>query len=350
VVAVLAKPILCNSIAPNGSDFTISGSYPVSIASAAASACNGGTTREVVVTFTSALQQAGNFTITLNKGSDGNTLIDECGEETLPGSAVSFAVKDTVNPRFTYSIGYGCVKDTVRYFHAGSNGVNSWNWNLSEGQSSTVQNPTAFYSVFNEKPASLVVSNGFCSDSSTQTIKLLNFLKADFTTFDDNCPNEPVIFTSTAQGIITSHRWTFGDGGTATVASPTHIYTTPMRQTAYTIKYTVVDSFGCESSVQKKTSIYTSCYLAVPSAFTPNGDGLNDIFYPLNAIKAEQLNFVVFNRWGQKIYSTTNWKQGWNGTQNSLPQPTGTYVWVLSYTDRDTKKRVEQKGTVVLIR
>ncbi|MDB5192590.1 MAG: hypothetical protein JWQ96_2153, partial [Segetibacter sp.] len=349
LVVVFAKPVLCSSIATNGSDFSINGSYPTSIASATPN-CTGTTTREVVVTLSNTLQQAGTFTLTLAKGSDGNAVVDECGEETPAGRSISFSVKDTVDASFTYKIGYGCTKDTVQYFHAAGNGVNSWKWSLDESQSSQQQNATSLYSVFNEKTIQLIVNNGFCTDTSTQKVKLANFLKADFTTYNDNCPNEPVPFTSTAVGKVTVHSWAFGDGGTANTASPTHSYAPPTRETAFTVRYTVTDSFGCQSTMQKKTNIYTSCYLAVPSAFTPNGDGLNDFFHPLNAIKAEQLTFAIFNRWGELIFKTGDWKQGWNGRQNDKPLGSGSYVWLLSYVDRDTRKRVEQKGTVVLIR
>jgi gliding motility-associated-like protein len=116
------------------------------------------------------------------------------------------------------------------------------------------------------------------------------------------------------------------------------------------VKYTVTDSYGCENTVSKPMTIYSSCFLAVPTAFTPNGDGLNDKLYPLNAIKAEQVEFKVFNRWGQLIFKTSNWKEGWNGTLNGVPQATGTYIWTLNYVNRDTKKAIQEKGTVVLIR
>jgi gliding motility-associated-like protein len=96
--------------------------------------------------------------------------------------------------------------------------------------------------------------------------------------------------------------------------------------------------------------VYSSCYLAVPTAFTPNNDGLNDYFNPLNAIKAEQLDFRVFNRWGQLVYRTVNWKQGWDGSMKGKPQESGVYAWFLSFTDRDTKEKRQMKGTVTLIR
>ena len=88
----------------------------------------------------------------------------------------------------------------------------------------------------------------------------------------------------------------------------------------------------------------------MPSAFTPNGDGLNDYLYPLNGYKAKNLEFKVFNRWGQMVFETTDWTIKWDGTVNGQKQNPGTYVWELQYTDGNTGKKVAQKGTVVLIR
>lgn len=346
---VFKKSMLCSSIAADGSDFIINGSYPVTVITGGG-VCTNSKTKEVLVTLSKPLPAAGAFKIILKKGTDGNTLLDECGEETLAGSMLSFSVKDTVNADFTYAIHYGCVKDSVDFSHPALNGVNSWQWNLDERQQSSLQNPQGLYSVFDQKKIALIVSNGFCSDTSEQTIILENYLKADFTVYEDNCPLEPVPFAGTAKGKIAAHSWDFGDGGTATNVNPSHAYMVPFQQTAYTISYTVTDSFGCTNTAQKRVIIYSSCYLAVPSAFTPNGDGKNDAFRVLNAVKAENLELIVFNRWGQVVFKTANWKQGWDGKINGMLQPTSVYVWTLRYTNRDTKKKAEQKGTVVLIR
>jgi gliding motility-associated-like protein len=347
VRVVLSKPILCSSIAPDASDFSITGTYPVTISNVTR---NCSTANEIILTLSSPLQRAGTFTLNLLKGTDGNTIINECGEETPVGATVSFSVKDTVNADFTYNIQYGCTIDQVQYNHAGANEVTNWRWNLDENMTSTQQNPLASYRVFNDKTVKLSVSNGFCTDSSTQTVSLKNYLKADFTVFEDNCPNEPINFTSKAVGKIVGHRWTFGDGANAVIASPTHTYAAPNRQVPFNVQYTVTDSFGCASTATKPVIIYPSCFLAMPTAFTPNNDGLNDFLRPLNAIKAEQVELLVYNRWGQLIFRTSNWKQGWNGTLNGSVQASGTYVWTLKYINRDTKQTVYLKGTAVLIR
>jgi PKD repeat protein len=300
------KPMLCSTVAADGSDFTITGPYPVTISGASGNCSNGTTgSKEITINLSQPLYQNGNFTLTLKNGSDGNTILDECGQQTPAGSSLVFSVKDTVNADFTYQKLYGCSFDTVNFFHPGSNGVNSWKWTLDESKTSTLQNPQVLYAAFNQKNVQLVVSNGFCTDTSSQIVSLDNFLKADFTGFEDNCPNEATAFTSAAIGKVVLHHWDFGDGGSSPLPSPTHIYAGPLRTTPFIVSYTVTDSLGCQSTAQKTIRIYSSCLLAVPSAFTPNNDGLNDYLYPLNAVKAEKLDFRVYNRWGQLIFQPT---------------------------------------------
>jgi gliding motility-associated-like protein len=181
-------------------------------------------------------------------------------------------------------------------------------------------------------------------------VELTNFLNADFSIFEDNCPNEAIPFTSQAQGAIARHQWSFGDGATSADVSPTHVYGQPDNTRNFVVSYTVTDSIGCQSIAQKSIIIYGSCYLAVPNAFSPNNDGKNDFLRPLNAVKARQLIFKVYNRWGQLVYQTTDWKKGWDGTVNGLRQSAGIYAWVLQYVDRDSSEKRIMKGTAALIR
>jgi gliding motility-associated-like protein len=296
------------------------------------------------------MRRPGNFVIQLQRGTDGNTIIDECGIETPAGSSIPFRIRDTVNADFTFSIQYGCSVDVVNFFHPGANDVTKWTWKLDQGLTSTQQSPQANYTVFTPKNVELIVSNGLCSDTSKAVVALENFLSADFNTYPDNCPLEPVAFTGIAVGKITRQDWSFGDGGTGSGGNTTHIFAQPSRETVFNVRYTVTDSFGCSKTAQKPIKIYSSCIVKVPNAFSPNGNRTNEFLYPLNAVKAEQLEFTVYNRWGQMIFRTTDWKRGWDGRLNGQPQPTGTYVWTLRYVDRDTRKRVEQKGFTILIR
>lgn len=93
----------------------------------------------------------------------------------------------------------------------------------------------------------------------------------------------------------------------------------------------------------------TGADILVPNAFTPNGDGRNDIFRPiLVGMKSLEL-FQVFNRWGQLVYSTRTPAQGWDGRINGKPQGAGVFVYIAIGTSYNDKKIV-RKGTVALVR
>jgi large repetitive protein len=112
---------------------------------------------------------------------------------------------------------------------------------------------------------------------------------------------------------------------------------------------TVKDAAGCEGKDTIFIKVYEGPTYYVPNSFTPNGDGLNDIFRATPAGMANTTYFRIFNRFGQVMFETNQWLKGWDGTFNGKPQASGTYVWIVSGTDRDNKK-VEMKGTVNIIR
>jgi gliding motility-associated-like protein len=346
---VFRKPIRCATIAGNGSDFKINGSYPVQVLKAAGD-CKDGLTQDIILYLDKPLQVSGSFSLVLQRGVDGNTLLDECNEETPAGSVLDFSVRDTVNAQFSYSIQYGCEKDLVSYNHPGQNGVNSWKWDLADNFRSNEQHPEVAYKLFRDKEVMLIVSNGFCSDTSRQTIVLENYLKADFEVTEDNCPLEPVQFTDRSEGKIVSYSWDLGEGERTTDPSPSRSYPRDQRIKTYTVLFKVTDQWGCSSIMEKSIKVYPSCNIDVPNAFTPNNDNINELLHPLNAVKARQLQFRVYNRWGVLLYETNNWKAGWDGTYNNIPQSSGLYVWTLQYVDADSGKLFQRKGSVMLLR
>lgn len=87
----------------------------------------------------------------------------------------------------------------------------------------------------------------------------------------------------------------------------------------------------------------------VPTAFTPNGDGMNDIFRPIPVGIRRIDYFRVYNRWGQLVFQTTQYMKGWNGTFNGKPCDEGGYVWMVKGEDYEGHSIVK-KGMVLLIR
>ena len=89
--------------------------------------------------------------------------------------------------------------------------------------------------------------------------------------------------------------------------------------------------------------------LFIPNAFTPNNDGLNDIFKPVFTGPATKFDFRVFNRWGQLVFQTSSPGKGWDGIYNSISQPKDVYVYYIT-AEGWCNGRFEKKGTFVLIK
>jgi gliding motility-associated-like protein len=111
----------------------------------------------------------------------------------------------------------------------------------------------------------------------------------------------------------------------------------------------VRDAIGCVGYDTVFVRVYNGPTYYVPNTFTPNGDGLNDIFRAIPVGIANTTYFRIFNRYGELMFETNQWLKGWDGTFKGKPQPNGTFVWMVGGTDKDFKK-VEMKGTVNLIR
>jgi len=111
---------------------------------------------------------------------------------------------------------------------------------------------------------------------------------------------------------------------------------------------------ACFSSSDSINIIVDDCRTCVhlPDAFTPNGDGLNDVFQPIIGCTFTTYILKVFNRWGQEVFESSNPNDGWDGRFNGKPSDMGTYVWELDYAGSQNSLALDQrlKGYVVLLR
>ncbi len=116
---------------------------------------------------------------------------------------------------------------------------------------------------------------------------------------------------------------------------------------SYTLTMTTPE--GCAGSDVINIKVFEAPEIYVPSAFTPNGDGLNDRLYPIPVGIKELRYFRVYNRWGQVVHQSASAGQGWDATIGGVKQPTGTFVWMAEGVDYKGNL-VRRKGTVTLIR
>jgi len=295
---------------------------------------------------------AGNFQIRLVNGIDGNTIIDECGLVTPLGAPLPFATKDTVSAAFENQVHLGCIQDTIDLFYPDKNGVDQWTWVFDDADTSHLQNPEHRYTVFGDKKVQLIVSNGFCSDTNVVIIPLDNAIDAAFEAPNILCPRDAAPFKNFTKGHVSAWDWDFGDGTTSTDSLPAdHLFPVIGAEKKYGITLIITNDLGCRDTAAQQIDVLKSCYIAVPSAFTPNGDGLNDYLYPLNAYKADNMEFKIFNRWGQKIFESYDAGKGWDGTFKGKSQDTNIFVWMSRYKFSGAGQAEKtEKGTITLIR
>lgn len=192
------------------------------------------------------------------------------------------------------------------------------------------------------------VSDGSgCSAYANVTIALRDsVLRAAFAGPSVACPRDVVVFVDSSVGKIASWRWELGGEVFDGKVPPSQAYP---RVGEYAIRLVVTDSAGCADTVSSVLKSVPNCFIAVPGAFSPNGDGVNDYLYPLDAYKATNLVFRVFNREGEMVWETRDWTKKWDGRVGGRTLPPGVFVWTLQYTD-EKGKPVALKGTTVLLR
>jgi gliding motility-associated-like protein len=145
-------------------------------------------------------------------------------------------------------------------------------------------------------------------------------------------------------GPVTSYQWTPTLGlNNANAATPV---ATPDNTTTYqVIAHTAA---GCMAGGKVTVGVFKA--IRMPSAFTPNGDGNNDLFRIPPSLSVKIKAFAVYDRWGERVFFTKNSTTGWDGYTGGQPQPTGTYVWMIEYDDLLTGRPTQAKGTVILTR
>ena len=134
----------------------------------------------------------------------------------------------------------------------------------------------------------------------------------------------------------------------ANISNPVVIFDSPGDRQRFRVL--VYNEAGCVDSAFVHVRVFsTGPSIFVPSAFTPNGDGKNDLLRPIAAGMQQIEYFNVYNRWGKLVFSTTTNGQGWDGNINGQPQRSDTFVWMVKAKDYKGNPYF-QKGTVTLVR
>lgn len=185
----------------------------------------------------------------------------------------------------------------------------------------------------------------------TITVKISgDVVVADFITPGDTLfTGKPAQFINTSQGAAL-YNWDFAwttDKGryVSTMKDPIQQY---LRKGVYTVSLIVKSAIGCMDTVYKEVNVIDA-EVYIPNAFTPNGDGRNDVFYFVASSPVDDFAFSIYNRWGEQVFYTTDVNStGWNGTYKDAVCQQDVYVYI--FEGKVNQKRVTLSGSVTLLR
>ncbi len=235
-----------------------------------------------------------------------------------------------------------CNKSSVQLSASGGD-VFAWS-PASSLNNSTISNPLA--SPGNTTVYSVNIFESTCKNSTTLTTKVtvLPLPQVSVTKSNDlDCINYSSNLS--ASGAL-SYTWSPAEGlNDPNIGNPV---ASPIASTVYTVTGKGFNGCTDTASIALKGDFNGEAVLFMPNAFTPNGDGRNDCFGIKFLATPKEMNFSVYNRWGQRIFQSSSTSNCWDGTYKRAPQASGTYIFIIRA--NTVCGPVEKKGTVVLIR
>ncbi len=245
----------------------------------------------------------------------------------------------------------GCVPYTA-VFNNTSIGGQSFEWFFGDGNTSTVANPTHVYNTAGTYNIVMVATDpNTCNitDTARFTITVFDNPVANFS-YTPLVPvnNSPHTFTNLSSPDAVSFKWDFGDGDTLLTTSRLpiqHQYNTTGTFNACLIAY---NAAGCADTLCQQVSAVITPLVDVPNAFTPMSGDINSVVM-VKGFGISKMRFIIWNRWGQKVFETSNRLQGWDGKVKGQVQPMDVYAYTLEVEFFDGTKTTK-KGDITLIR
>lgn len=216
------------------------------------------------------------------------------------------------------------------------NNISSYSWDFGDGSSGSGINASHCYT--NSGTYNVLLSGitqKGCRDSITKNNLIIVFPnpKADFTAsaYETDEYDNTINFYDASYNNIASWQWNFGDGSGSTAQNPFHNFAPAGN---YLVDLLVINTNGCRDSITKEIVVKPVFTFYAPNAFSPDGDGINEVFLPLGtAWDPQTFNLWVFDRWGNQIFHTTDAYMGWDGVKHGQLLQEDVYVWEVKLND-----------------
>jgi len=246
----------------------------------------------------------------------------------------------------------GCLSYNASFTNTSLAGQN-FQWDFGDGiGTSTSTSPTYTYTLPGTYIVTLVANNpNTCNitDTARFTIRVFDAPIPDFS-FGPIPPQEntPTTFTNLSSPDAIRFKWDFGDGDSLLTTSRAPVSHQYNATGTFNACLTAYNTIGCDSTICKQIVATILPLVDVPNAFTPQTGDINSMVM-VRGFGIAKMQFIIWNRWGQKVFETNNRLQGWDGRVKGVVQPMDVYAYTLSIEFSDGVKTTK-KGDITLIR
>jgi gliding motility-associated-like protein len=248
------------------------------------------------------------------------TVTDRCGTDTFDVVTVTVdydTVRVAIAPDTTI-----CINDTLVLHALATDGWGGYTylWNTG-GTADTL----AVWPTFNTRYSVIVMDGCGITDEDSVGVGV-NAPLADFWWAGSTQVNSfPIPFIDNSFGAV-SWSWDFGVPGlTSTGQNPYFTYPEPGE---YLVMLAIQDTLGCRDTTYRTIIVQQEFNLYIPNAFSPDGDGINEVFRA-EGTGVREFTLRVYDRWGELLFETDDMGRSWDGTYNGAPAQPGVYVWQL---------------------
>jgi len=283
------------------------------------------------------------------------TATDNCGTPSITDN-VTITVNPTPVVTFTADNLQGCTPVSVNFTNTTNPAdVGNCFWNFGDGTTSSSCNPAHVYSTPGCYNVTLTVTSPFGCAATTvvnNMICVFAFPNAEFTAGPQptDLYETNISFINLSSGAST-YLWDFGVLGTSTQTNPNSILFPDTIPGTYPVCLIATSPDNCVDTICHDIIIEDVFILYVPNSFTPDNDGINDDFFPvISGMDPESYEFLIFNRWGELIFESTQIGGAWDGKHKGLMSKEDTYVWKLIVKDPQLGKKRVFFGHVNLLR
>ncbi len=251
---------------------------------------------------------------------------------------------------YTLASNIACELQPVHFINGSTAEPLTYQWDFGDGQTSTLESPFHLYDSLGVYFTSLIAISSYgCKDTFylSDIITVNPSPEAGFTVSpQDTSITYPLVTTVDTSSGATGCTMYWGDGSSSPYCDSTHVYG---QIGAYTVMQVVVNSYGCTDTAYNQIEIYPGFLFWLPNAFTPNGNGVNDVFMP-KLYGVYDYSFMIFDRWGEKIFETQDTSVGWDGFYRSKLCEQDVYVYKISFFDNIDRIVHDYIGGVTLLR